>query len=261
MILKRLLKAVIPEALRPPRLIDASINRALRRRGVLSGPFKGMHYTPEVVQGSVRVPKMLGVYERELHGTIEDVCDRSPKTVVNIGAGEGYYTVGLAARLPAARMIAFEENEFSRRSLLELAKANGVADRIELLGHCSPRDLSRVLPATDAFILCDVEGDEETLLDPAAAPTLQNAEIVVEIHEFVARGIGDRVRDRFKATHKIDIVWQQARQFSDFPRPAWFQGMIPEAYSLAFMHEARPERMHWLHMRPLATTRQTRHHE
>jgi len=44
----------------------------------------------------------------------------SPSTVVNVGAGEGYYAVGFARRLPNAQVLAFDANEDELISVAEL---------------------------------------------------------------------------------------------------------------------------------------------
>jgi hypothetical protein len=154
-------------------------------------------------------------------------------------------------RLPGARVVAFEENEASQDSLREMASANGVANRIQVFGRCGPGDLSPVV-SPGAFVLCDVEGYEGVMLDPDAEPALRDCEILVEIHDFAIPRVGDLVRGRFEPTHEIDVVWQEDRQLSDFPNPAWFQKIVPEDYSTAFLQELRPTRMYWLHMRPRA---------
>ena len=39
------------------------------------------------------------------------------------------------------------------------------------------------------MVVCDVEGYEEYLLDPAIVPSLSNATILVEMHDFVRPGV------------------------------------------------------------------------
>src|SRR4051812_19305855 len=62
---------------------------------VLQGPFAGMQYVTESY-GSQLVPKLLGSYENELHDLVEQIVAQRPKIVIDIGAAEGYYAVGLA---------------------------------------------------------------------------------------------------------------------------------------------------------------------
>ena len=80
---------------------------------VAGGPFKGLRYVDSAM-GSTLGPKLLGTYEKELNHIVERIIARAYGTVVNIGAGEGYYAVGLATRMPDSRIICFEAFEKNR---------------------------------------------------------------------------------------------------------------------------------------------------
>src|SRR5712672_3591091 len=65
---------------------------------VQQGPFRGMRYIDRALCSTL-VPKWLGIYEREVGGCIEEAITLPFQTVVDIGAAEGYYAVGLALRM------------------------------------------------------------------------------------------------------------------------------------------------------------------
>ncbi len=73
---------------------------------VLDGPFRGLNYLVE--NNTVPTHKLLGTYEKELWPIIEEIIARDYRTIIDIGAAEGYYVVGLAQRMPEARVVAFE---------------------------------------------------------------------------------------------------------------------------------------------------------
>jgi hypothetical protein len=52
-------------------------------------------------------------------------------------------------------------------------------------------------------VICDIEGAEGALLDPAAAPGLVHADILVEVHEGMRPGLVALLTGRFTATHRI----------------------------------------------------------
>src|SRR5688500_985732 len=85
------------------RPIAGPTRRFAKRHGlsVRRGPFHGMTY-PESAVGLAEqlVPKLLGSYECELHGALEQVIQGDYEQVVDIGAADGYYAVGLARALP-----------------------------------------------------------------------------------------------------------------------------------------------------------------
>jgi len=79
-----------------------------------------MRYVPEAV-GSSFLPKLVGSYEAELHGVIEELIGRDYRTIIDIGSAEGYYVVGLARRCPAARIYAFDMDRLGRLRCANMA--------------------------------------------------------------------------------------------------------------------------------------------
>src|SRR5687768_18470931 len=71
---------------------------------VQSGPFKGMKLN------SSRESKyyLLGTYEKELHAALAVLLQQNWSRIINIGAGDGYYAVGIARANTTARVYAFE---------------------------------------------------------------------------------------------------------------------------------------------------------
>jgi Met-10+ like-protein len=247
--LARLIRWVVPEQFRPIVYLTllAQARTGLR---VLKGPFAGMRYV-RISEGSAYIPKLLGIYERELTPQVEALIARSPKLVVDVGAAEGYYAVGLARRLPEARIIAFEMEPRGQQALREMASMNEVNTRVEVRGKCEPADLAAVLGNdSDAILVCDVEGYEEKLLDPAAVPALQNTAILVELHDFIVPNITETLKHRFSPTHKITHVWQEPRSRSEFPWRTFGTALLPKSYLDWAVSEWRPVRMAWLWMEP-----------
>jgi predicted O-methyltransferase YrrM len=114
--------------------------------------------------GSCFIPKLLGTYERELAPKIELICEKQPGLVVDLGAAEGYYAIGLALRIPQARVVAFELDETGQTALWAMAELNGIGGRLSVRGRCEPQDLSAALAGESSpVVVCDVEGDEEKL--------------------------------------------------------------------------------------------------
>jgi hypothetical protein len=220
---------------------------------VASGPFTGMRFVSRSVWGA-HVPKLAGTYERELHDLIEAMIARRPRLIVDVGAAEGYYAVGLATRLPEARVIAFDQMESARRELASLAAANAVGDRISIEGSCAPGSLERALAGEAApAVVCDVEGFEDVLIDPAAVPSLRRAAILVELHDTKAPGVTGRVTERFAATHDIVQRAQVERHADEYVlsrgtlRRAWPAGVVRYA-----LNEFRTPGTSWAWMVPRA---------
>jgi hypothetical protein len=232
---QRVLGPAHPAALRRWRRLQAA--RRSRRVAALTrdfvawhglrvsgGPFAGLSY-PDASATSL-VPKLLGAYERELHGAIEAAVRVRPAVIVNVGAADGYYAVGLARRCPDAAVRAFDADAGQRELLARVAAANGVELRIG--GAAQPGDL-----AGADLVVMDCEGCEAALLVPEGLGT---ATILVELHDFATPG--DPILERFAATHAVAVI-------PTAPQPP----ARGQALALA-LSEYRPGPMRWALMTP-----------
>lgn len=86
-------EAQAPVAAHLERMLGLTVRR---------GPFAGLRYPSHDAVGSSLWPKLLGSYEAELAPTFEALCATPYRTVVDVGAAEGYYAVGLGLRLGEA---------------------------------------------------------------------------------------------------------------------------------------------------------------
>jgi hypothetical protein len=251
----KLARKIIPAQFRPTGYLE-NLVRARTNGRIPCGPFVGMRYSRDAAcNAHIHIPKLLGVYERELNPYIEQACALNFLLIVDVGAAEGYYAVGMALRNPTARVIAFEMDATARAALAEKVRLNDVGNRVEIRGKCEPDDLERVLADTPRpYVICDAEGDEAVLLDPATVPSLQRAWILVELHEFIERGITEKIRERFVVTHKIAHIWQQKRTITDFPFKDFYTRWLPESYLRWAVSESRPERMAWFWLEPIHGT-------
>jgi len=211
------LRAVMPWH-DPAHYLRQSVFRQSKMR-VLEGPFAGMAYVESAV-GSAFFPKLVGAYEKELHGVIEAACARRPKVIIDVGAAEGYYAVGMALKNPQARVIAFEMNPDGRALIAQLAEINGVARRIEVRGKCEPEDLLAAVAegvGSETLMICDVEGYEMELFTPETARQLAGVCVLMETHDVLIPGCAEAVRKVMAATHDIQDVRTRERVAADFP--------------------------------------------
>jgi hypothetical protein len=186
---------------------------------VRSGPFEGLRF----IEAAVAAPhladclpaKLIGCYEQELHPALERLIGAGFSTVVNVGAAEGYYAVGLALRMPEARVYAFDIDDDRRELCDELARANGVEDRVETAAECDPAWLAEL--DGDCLLLADCEGCEVQLLGPEQAANLSRSALVVELHDHIDPRSSQQVHDLFSPTHEIERVDAVPRYSGDFP--------------------------------------------
>ena len=174
------------------------VSRALFRRhaGVIQrGPFTGLALDGEanISQGMLAL-KIFGLYE---HVVIEKIRELGPfADVVNIGAADGYFSLGLIKAGLAQRSICFEMTEAGRAAILRNAQRNGVADRVVILGKADA-DIAQHLAPTGfapqrSLVLCDIEGAEFEVLSAEFLKVLSGAVLIVELHDRIHSGKPDR---------------------------------------------------------------------
>jgi hypothetical protein len=191
---------------------------------VVAGPFEGLKYVSRA-RGSSIGAKLLGTYELELRDVVEAIVSHGYRTIINIGAGEGYYSVGLAKRLPGARVVSFDADASNQAQIKELAALNGVLDRMEINGFCDEAALARAIgDATGVLVICDIEGAEVEVLNPDAVPALRQADLLVEMHDIIRDGCSDALRARFAGTHSIHVIPTRRRTVADFPAGVAVEG-------------------------------------
>jgi hypothetical protein len=184
---------------------------------VKAGPFRGLSYPPGVISHvTTAVPKLMGAYERELHGAIESLLETQPVRVITAGCADGYYAVGIARRLPAATVHAFDLEPHWRRICADVARENGVAERV-LIGERLDARVMAELPLDGSLLVIDCDGCEEHLFDAATVRVLSAASVLVETHDVIEPGVTDRLLERFAATHSAAVIDTEPRWISDFP--------------------------------------------
>ncbi len=187
---------------------------------VSSGPFAGMVYATAATEGA-ELARRLGSYEASLHPIIERIIARGYARVIDIGCAEGYYAVGLARRMPRAEIFARDTNPLSQDRCAELARANGVAERVKVGGVVDAAFLDAQI-TRDTVLICDIEGGEDTLLDPARHPALLGCDILVEVHECWQHGLTEAIRARFAPTHRVQQI---DRSLAPEALPDWMEGL------------------------------------
>ncbi len=261
-VLRRTASRIVPEAgkraidhVRARRYLQRMrpLNEEFVRRNGLEvghGPFTGMRYLPgqEQISGHL-IAKLVGSYESQLYPWMErDWIGGQFDLFVDVGCAEGYYAVGLARAMPDVTVRAYDTYGPAREQCAELARINGVAERVLIGAECTPETLAG-LPEGRVALLSDCEGYERTLLDPRLAPNLHRWSIIVEQHDNVDPSISATIRERFAATHEIETVGSNAVDGSRIEELRW---MTPAQRSFALGE--RPLPMTWALLRPRETS-------
>lgn len=217
---------------------------------VANGPFKGMKYPSAEAAGSELLPKLLGSYESELHPVIGRLLTADYSEIVDVGCAEGYYAVGLGMRLPNARIYAFDTDPAARKMCHEMARLNGVSERLILGDLCNGSMLMSLNLGRKALIVSDCEGYEKTLFSEKVVEFLSGHDVLIETHDFGDIEVSELLRQRFGRTHNILAI----DSVDDLRKVRTYRYPELEPYDAATrliaLAERRPAIMEWLFMTP-----------
>lgn len=183
---------------------------------ILYGPFKDVKYFNKIVWGVITT-KWIGSYEDELHEIINKIIKyKKYKTIIDIGSAEGYYTTGFASKLPDTNVFSFEIDPFARKMQQKLTNLNKLYN-IKIGKECTFNTFSRLIN-NKTLIICDIEGEEYNLLNPKKAPSLLEADILVELHLLNGsiENMLEAIKTRFLKTHHVNIIKQEEKNITKY---------------------------------------------
>lgn len=188
------------------------------------GSFEGMKLDGEAnTSAAAHGLKILGLYETPVMDQMRTWCPA--EVLVDIGAADGYYPIGMLKAGLVERANCFEMTEAGRAAIARNAELNGVSDRIKILGKADS-DLPQVMeelniPKEKTIILCDIEGAEFSLIDRALIEQLSGARIVIELHEPFVDGDDKKLREdllaQFPDSYQTSILVDSPRSWNGIP--------------------------------------------
>lgn len=261
MILKDLYKKILPSRIRKKiRLyrhpLSAYVSREIHIKTnnvVASGPFKGMKLSLD----ELHLAKFLGTYELEIHPVFARLSGFRFDQIINVGAAEGYYAVGMALKWPEATVYAFESIKACHAQIARYASDNLVSNRVHIRGVCAPGDLINLLnPDKSTLLMLDAEGDEILLLVPFAIEGLRKTIILVELHDIFICGCSTIIKKRFQDTHDIYKYTGRLRTRGDFPlHIRYINNPFIERCAIKAMQEERSPQQEYFLMIPISLSK------
>jgi hypothetical protein len=228
------------------RYIDSEFSSTVRY-----GPFRGMRFCAEASWGFAdRAGMLFGLYEKEVLDALVSVGKRAH--LVNLGAGDGYYSVGALVSGLCERSYCYEAGVRSRRIIEMTARENGVLDNIHVSGKAG-RGFHREIPASvleDCTLFVDVEGAEFELLDEEAFVAFRSAVIFVELHDWFFDDAARRTQALLcsaERTHTASFLTMGSRDLSIFPELAAFR----DSDRWLLCSEGRGRLMRWVRFDPI----------
>ncbi|MCR4754333.1 MAG: class I SAM-dependent methyltransferase [Lachnospiraceae bacterium] len=223
---------------------------------VLSGPFRGMVYPDFVSTGSVLWSKLLGTYERELQGIIEEFLDVQWNYIIDIGCAEGYYAVGFALKGNCNEIFAYDIDKRAQHLIRNMCLKNSVS--VSVGGLCD-QELLNAFHFSDnekpSLVICDCEGYERELFGNINSTNFSNVDLLIEIHDWCQ--YEDQtlnvIIEQFKDTHRYDII----RGFDDYDKAYSYSVKQLEGWPIKdrfeILKEGRRRQGCWLVLRHIET--------
>lgn len=199
---------------------------------VLSGPFKGMIYPEFVSFNSARLPKLMGTYESEIYPDLERLTSERPELLIDIGAADGYYAVGLARRLPGTPVRCFDLNPEALAFCHRMAELNQ-AKNLSIETIFQPAYFES-LREKRALLIVDIDGGEKPLFTEDAVKCLKKSSLIIETHDYLDESITRNLTALFSATHKVKIISWKPNKLDEIPG---FLGALPTDEKRAILLE------------------------
>ena len=195
-------------------------------------------------------PKWIGSYEEELHQVISEIIEAGYERIVDVGAAEGYYAVGLALKCKSSKILSFDIDPIARWRQMQLSRLNEI-ENLCVGKYCSHATLSDILTVR-SLLICDIEGYEDELVNPDRVPELCNTDVLVEIHPFKTKPyerVKENILQRFRESHDITIIPTLRRDAKKYLAKEPKLKELGEDCVAKALHEGRGIAQEWLWMK------------
>lgn len=165
---------------------------------ILTGPFAGVKYKTTLdttYNGDITLlQKVYGSYEQEI---LDFILVSRFDTVIDIGAGDGYYGIGLLAKEKVNKAFFYEIDDYLSSHISINAGINGIqVNNIFLRKAANPSEILHDIDNNEnlfnkTLIICDIEGWECELFTESFLRRLnqKNVHIILEYHPHLIKKI------------------------------------------------------------------------
>lgn len=210
---------------------------------VQEGLFKGQELNSVSTWDEIGslLPKLIGTYEQELQTEITKLGNF--ETLVNVGAADGYYGIGLLNSKICNQVIFFESNLASRNQIKQNTEIN--KHKIQIYGEANSDNLIDCLKNLDkakTLIILDIEGGEFDLLNHEVVANLCETTLIVEIHSFMDTRFNDfELENKLKKFFNISKVTNNLRKIPNLPQIM----NLSDNLRWLLVSEGRQQQMEW----------------
>ena len=192
-----------------------------RYRGqVQRGPFAGLQLDRQNTASKGQLGlKIFGLYESVVVEAIEKFGPFGD--FINIGACDGYFTLGLLKSGLAKRSICFETVQSRQKAIRRYAQQNGLDQQVIVLGtadqQIGQQIASHNFQPAGSLMICDIEGAEFELLTQPFLDALVGSTMIIELHDRIHDELSEQRHDlisRLPENYNHEILNWQPPNFS-----------------------------------------------
>ena len=214
------------------------------------GPFKGMILSDQVWWGKYDlVSKYLGQYEEHVLLKLKSLSS-DYSHFVDIGAGDGYYSVGVLKSKMYSTSTAFEISKKGREVIKINAKLNNIEKNLEIKEEANELEISKEIEKHGpSVILCDIEGSEFDLFDEKIFQKLNKSTVIIELHDSFLKNFSEKRKRMISLAEKYFEISFLERTSPNINKFNELSEWNDDDRMLAFS-EGRPVRMEWVVLIP-----------
>jgi hypothetical protein len=205
----------------------SQLHQQYKTFNITAGPFAGMSYEIESLSWfdsyESLVQKKYGIYEQEV---LSYISGNTWSTLIDIGAGTGYYSLGMLRLRCCEKAILFESNEDYFPIIRRNASANSIDEsRFQINGTAdaaiiiSKLNEQNIIENSSTLIICDIEGFENKFFEHDFIKDLaaRNVTICIEVHkaQFFKYGITDNFLTNLKIYFNVLVLPTMQRNLTD----------------------------------------------
>jgi len=171
--------------------------------------------------------------------------------LIDIGASDGYYAVGLLAADVFKTCTAFELDPTGQQIIQQSSIENNVQDRISIKKEASQGFLKQFQDETlaNSLIIIDIEGHEFAIMDHDFFNLSKKSIIIVELHDWFypnAEMLKNNLLKFAEQTHTVEFIKMGPRDLSKIKEIETFG----DNTRWLLCSEGRARLMTWLVMKP-----------
>jgi hypothetical protein len=239
------------DSIRKKRIYLSQKLHELTKGHIIDGVYKGSKFIYSSDYVTIKPAQLLGCYEKEVQQKIFELSKKNNlKYLINIGAGDGYHSIGSKVANLFTNFILFEMDIVNMNVIKKNFELNKCFEGYEVLAKADLNFLKVIekkIEFNKSLFLIDIEGDEYKILNENNLSNMKESFLILEFHHFYGHlDERERLLDNLNKFFNVSTVTTGNRQFSNFE----ILNKFNDDEKWLMMSESRSVTMEWLICEP-----------